>query len=166
MPDGTDDPVKFIRTLGIKAFRDLERLDVFSWRLKEAIKRGEDPEDVVMAEVFRRVDSDRVALREQKATLIRRMVDKINQDADTAVFVLEETAAQLAAVEDGAQGFSVARMVTTFRESLSIAATFKWRPSPTSRLTSKRRARESCNLCQDANLFASGTVGCSARMGR
>jgi len=145
MPEGGGDPDKFIRNAGIKAFRDLEHLDVFSWRLHQAVKNGEDPielcdksiklitnepnklyqlemarklakqtgqpENVVMAEVFRRLDSDLAAVPEQKNSLIQRMMDKIYRDPDGAGFVLEETSAQLAAIDDSTQGFSVQRMV-------------------------------------------------------
>lgn len=43
MPDGTDDPDKFIRTCGMKAFRELPKEDLFSWRVKQAVENGEDP---------------------------------------------------------------------------------------------------------------------------
>ena len=46
MPAGGGDPDKFIRTFGIKSFRELERLDLFSWRMKEAVEGGEDPTEV------------------------------------------------------------------------------------------------------------------------
>jgi DNA primase len=42
MPDGSDDPDRFIRTCGIKAFRELPKEDLFSWRIRQAVERGED----------------------------------------------------------------------------------------------------------------------------
>jgi len=38
MPDGSDDPDRFIRTLGMKAFRELPKEDLFSWRVRKAAK--------------------------------------------------------------------------------------------------------------------------------
>ena len=43
MPDGSDDPDRFIRKCGIKAFRELPKEDLFSWRMKQAVENGEDP---------------------------------------------------------------------------------------------------------------------------
>ena len=43
MPEGSDDPDRFIRTCGIKAFRALPKEDLFSWRIKLAVSNGEDP---------------------------------------------------------------------------------------------------------------------------
>lgn len=43
MPDGSDDPDCFIRTRGMKAFRELPKEDLFSWRMKMAIENGNDP---------------------------------------------------------------------------------------------------------------------------
>ena len=36
MPEGSDDPDRFIRTLGVKAFRELPKEDLFSWKMKMA----------------------------------------------------------------------------------------------------------------------------------
>ena len=48
MPAGTDDPDKYIRSFGLSKggaqFRKLPRIDMFSWRLKQAIESGEDRE--------------------------------------------------------------------------------------------------------------------------
>jgi hypothetical protein len=43
MPDGSDDPDRFIRACGIKAFRELPKEDLFSWQMKQAVEKGEDP---------------------------------------------------------------------------------------------------------------------------
>jgi DNA primase/KaiC/GvpD/RAD55 family RecA-like ATPase len=44
MPEGTDDPDNYIRKMGgLKAFRALEKIDIFGWSLRKAIKIGEDP---------------------------------------------------------------------------------------------------------------------------
>lgn len=44
MPAGTDDPDNYIRKMGgLKAFRQLERTDIFGWSLFKAVKNGEDP---------------------------------------------------------------------------------------------------------------------------
>ena len=43
MPDGSDDPDRFIRTCGIQAFRELPKEELFSWRIKKAVENGEDP---------------------------------------------------------------------------------------------------------------------------
>ncbi len=46
MPDNSDDPDLFIRTRGLDAFLNLEKVDVFTWRLKQAVAKGEDPDSV------------------------------------------------------------------------------------------------------------------------
>ena len=44
MPAGTDDPDHFIRKMGgLKAFKALDRIDIFGWSLHRAVKNGEDP---------------------------------------------------------------------------------------------------------------------------
>jgi DNA primase len=44
MPPDTDDPDNFIRKMGgLKAFKELERTDIFGWALHKAVKTGEDP---------------------------------------------------------------------------------------------------------------------------
>lgn len=44
MPLGTDDPDHFIRKMGgLKAFRALDKTDIFGWSLYRAVKNGEDP---------------------------------------------------------------------------------------------------------------------------
>lgn len=48
MPEGSDDPDAYIRKfntfeLGVKAFRELEKIDIFSWKLKQGMKDGQDP---------------------------------------------------------------------------------------------------------------------------
>jgi DNA primase len=44
MPEGTDDPDNYIRKMGgLKAFRTLEKVDIFGWSLHKAVKMGEDP---------------------------------------------------------------------------------------------------------------------------
>lgn len=78
---------------------------------RKLARQTAQPEDVVMAEVTRRVDSDRAAVRQQKSSVIQRMVDRVQRDPDTASFLLEEASAQLAAIDDSAQGFTVQRMV-------------------------------------------------------
>lgn len=46
MPEGSDDPDAFIRAKGLEAFLELEKLDVFAWRLKQAVATGEDPDQI------------------------------------------------------------------------------------------------------------------------
>lgn len=44
MPPGTDDPDNYIRKMGgLKAFKTLEKTDIFGWSLVKAVKNGEDP---------------------------------------------------------------------------------------------------------------------------
>jgi DNA primase/KaiC/GvpD/RAD55 family RecA-like ATPase len=47
MPEGSDDPDSYIRKFGFEQgnveFRKLERLDIFSWRVRKGMKDGEDP---------------------------------------------------------------------------------------------------------------------------
>ena len=44
MPAGTDDPDHYIRKMGgLKAFRALDKIDIFGWSLHKAVKNGEDP---------------------------------------------------------------------------------------------------------------------------
>lgn len=44
MPAGTDDPDNYIRKMGgLKAFRALDKIDIFGWSLHKAVKNGEDP---------------------------------------------------------------------------------------------------------------------------
>lgn len=42
LPPGSDDPDKFIRENGLKAFHDLAPKDIFQWRLERAVQKGED----------------------------------------------------------------------------------------------------------------------------
>jgi DNA primase len=51
LPEGSDDPDKFIRNHGLQPFLELERLDVFSWRLRQAIRNGENPDSVIESTV-------------------------------------------------------------------------------------------------------------------
>jgi DNA primase len=53
LPDGSDDPDKFIRSHsslkeGVQAFRGLPRVDMFAWRIRQAVRNGED--SLVLAE--------------------------------------------------------------------------------------------------------------------
>lgn len=44
MPDGTDDPDAYIRTMGgLKAFQALPKTDIFGWSLHKAMAAGQDP---------------------------------------------------------------------------------------------------------------------------
>jgi len=44
MPAGTDDPDNYIRKMGgMKAFKELDKTDIFGWSLFKAVKNGEDP---------------------------------------------------------------------------------------------------------------------------
>lgn len=48
MPEGSDDPDAYIRKFsnfaaGMRAFRELERIDIFTWKLKQGVAKGEDP---------------------------------------------------------------------------------------------------------------------------
>lgn len=47
MPEGSDDPDAYIRKFpsfeaGVKGFRHLEKIDIFTWKLKQGVKSGED----------------------------------------------------------------------------------------------------------------------------
>jgi DNA primase len=46
MPKGSDDPDALIRAKGLEAFLSLPRLDVFSWRLDQAMAKGESPDQI------------------------------------------------------------------------------------------------------------------------
>lgn len=48
MPEGSDDPDAYIRKFpnleaGAQAFRQLEKIDIFTWKLKQGVRAGEDP---------------------------------------------------------------------------------------------------------------------------
>jgi hypothetical protein len=43
MPEGTDDPDRFIRLYGVEEFLKLQRYDIFSWKMKRALDGGHDP---------------------------------------------------------------------------------------------------------------------------
>lgn len=48
MPEGSDDPDAFIRKyphleIGLREFRALEKFDVFTWKLRQGVAKGEDP---------------------------------------------------------------------------------------------------------------------------
>lgn len=48
MPEGSDDPDAYIRKFsnieaGARAFRELEKIDIFTWKLRQGIKSGQDP---------------------------------------------------------------------------------------------------------------------------
>jgi hypothetical protein len=43
MPEGTDDPDRYIRLYGVDEFQKLPRLDIFSWKVKRQMQAGSDP---------------------------------------------------------------------------------------------------------------------------
>jgi DNA primase len=43
MPEGSDDPDRFIRLYGVDEFLKLPRYDIFSWKVKREIEAGHDP---------------------------------------------------------------------------------------------------------------------------
>lgn len=48
MPEGSDDPDSYIRKFssfedGVRAFRSLEKTDIFTWKLKQGMSSGQDP---------------------------------------------------------------------------------------------------------------------------
>jgi DNA primase len=48
MPEGSDDPDSYVRKFpsfeaGLHAFRQLERIDIFTWKLRQGMKAGQDP---------------------------------------------------------------------------------------------------------------------------
>ncbi len=73
MPDGSDDPDKFIRMFGIKAFRELPREDVFSWRLKEAVDKGQDPVLVANEAVGLILNETNILFRREMARKLARV---------------------------------------------------------------------------------------------
>jgi DNA primase len=141
MPEGSDDPDRFIRSFGIKAFRNLERMDLFSWRMKEAVEKGEDPvevadravglilnqpnilrrrqmakrlatvtgqpEDIVWAEVERRIDVDRSLIEEQKSTITARMLNEIKRHPEQASQRIAEACVQMEMVDKQKHGYDL-----------------------------------------------------------
>lgn len=47
MPEGSDDPDSYVRKFGfekgLEEFRKLEKIDIFTWKMRESIKQGGDP---------------------------------------------------------------------------------------------------------------------------
>jgi DNA primase len=74
MPEGGGDPDKFVRSFGIKSFRELERLDLFSWRMKEAVEHGEDPVQVADHAVGLILNQPNILRRRQMAKRLLRSV--------------------------------------------------------------------------------------------
>jgi DNA primase len=141
MPEGGGDPDKFVRSFGIKSFKELERLDLFSWRMKEAVEGGEDPiqvadkavglilneanilrrrqmakrlasvcaqpEEVIWAEVERRVDVDKAAVEEQKQVVIQKMVKEIQKTPSRGDRLIAEASAELQLVEKQKHGYDL-----------------------------------------------------------
>jgi DNA primase len=51
LPEGSDDPDNYVRQFpslreGVGAFRQLPRIDMFAWRIRKAVRDGEDPLDL------------------------------------------------------------------------------------------------------------------------
>lgn len=141
MPEGGGDPDKFVRTFGIKSFRGLERLDLFSWRMKEAVEAGQDclqvaenavglilnepnilrrrqmakrlasvtgqPEDSIWAEVERRVDVDKAAAQEQKASIAHKMIREITKNPSRAAQFIAEASSEIELVEKAKHGYDL-----------------------------------------------------------
>jgi hypothetical protein len=47
MPEGSDDPDAYIRKfpsfeLGVRAFKELDKIDIFTWKIKQGIREGQD----------------------------------------------------------------------------------------------------------------------------
>ncbi len=80
MPEGGGDPDKFVRTFGIKSFRGLERLDLFSWRMKEAVERGEDSLEVAQNAVGLILNEPNILRRRQMA---KRLASVTGQPEDS-----------------------------------------------------------------------------------
>lgn len=80
MPEGGGDPDKFVRTFGIKSFRGLERLDLFSWRMKEAVEKGEDPLQVAENAVGLILNEPNILRRRQMA---KRLASVTGQPEDS-----------------------------------------------------------------------------------
>ncbi|HZQ24917.1 MAG TPA: toprim domain-containing protein [Terriglobales bacterium] len=73
MPEGSDDPDRFIRSQGIKAFRALPKEDLFSWRLKQAVERGEDPIEVANHAIGLIINETNVLYRREMARKLARV---------------------------------------------------------------------------------------------
>jgi 5S rRNA maturation endonuclease (ribonuclease M5) len=146
MPEGAGDPDKFVRTFGIKSFRDLPRLDLFSWRMAEAVENGEDPtlvadravnliinepnilrrrrmakhlatvvcqpEEVIWAEIERRVDSEKAAVEEQKSAVISKMVRDINRSPSRGPALMVEAMAEIELVDKQKRGYDLRSAVS------------------------------------------------------
>ena len=146
MPEGGGDPDKFVRAFGIKSFRDLPRLDLFSWRMKEAVENGEDPtqvadravnlilnepnilrrrrmakhlatvvvqpEEVIWAEVERRVDTDKAAIEEQKSAVISKMIRDINRNPGRGASLMVEAMSEIDLVDKQKHGYDLRSAVS------------------------------------------------------
>lgn len=146
MPEGGGDPDKFVRTFGIKSFRDLPRLDLFSWRMKEAVENGEDPtqvadravnlilnepnilrrrrmaqhlarvvcqpEEVIWAEVERRIDMDKAAIESQKSAVASKMIREIQKNPSRASMLIAEASAQIEMVDKQKHGYDLRSAVS------------------------------------------------------
>jgi hypothetical protein len=146
MPEGGGDPDKFVRGFGIKSFRSLERLDLFSWRMKETVERGEDslqvaenavglilnepnilrrrqmakrlasvtgqPEDVIWAEVERRVDVDKAAAQEQKSSIVHKMIRDIGKNPNRSSQLVAEASTQIELVDKAKHGYDLRSAVS------------------------------------------------------
>jgi len=116
MPEGTDDPDAFIRMHGLAnggaALRNLEHLDMFSWRLRKAIKDGEDPltlsERIIPMIVNEQNYLQRMRMSEQLASqtgldkqgVWREVMRRVDDDAmrleEEKVLIAKRTSSELA----------------------------------------------------------------------
>ncbi len=72
MPEGSDDPDLFIRKCGIKAFRGLPKEDLFSWRVRQSVKNGEDPIQVANTAVPLILNETNMLFRREMARRLAR----------------------------------------------------------------------------------------------
>jgi replicative DNA helicase len=98
MPEGGGDPDRFVRTFGIKSFRDLPRLDLFSWRMKQAVENGEDPFQVADRAVNLILNEPNILRRRQMAKRLASVViqpeeviwSEVERRVDTDKAAIEE----------------------------------------------------------------------------
>jgi len=98
MPEGGGDPDKFVRTFGMKSFRELPRLDLFSWRMKEAVEQGEDPIQVADRAVNLILNEPNILRRRQMAKRLAGVVvqpeeviwSEVERRVDTDKAAIEE----------------------------------------------------------------------------
>lgn len=88
-PEGTDDPDAYIRKYGLKDFLALPKLDIFQWRLKRAIDKGEDPLDVCARVTPLIVNQDnsysRIRMAQQLSQVTGVAVQDIKREVDRLV---------------------------------------------------------------------------------